>query len=113
MDKIQTTYRTHTCGELTKQDIGKQVMLSGWISTIRDHGGITFVDLRDHYGITQLVLHVEPTFKLSKESVITAKGTVIKRAEETINSKITTGEVEVEIATVEVLGKRTKSLHLK
>ena len=103
MDKIQTTYRTHTCGELTKQDIGKQVMLSGWISTIRDHGGITFVDLRDHYGITQLVLHVEPTFKLSKESVITAKGTVIKRAEETINSKITTGEVEVDVTELSLI----------
>ena len=103
MDKIQTTYRTHTCGELTKQDIGKQVMLSGWVSTIRDHGGITFVDLRDHYGITQLVLHVEPTFKLSKESVITAKGTVIQRAEETINSKLTTGEVEVDVTELSLI----------
>ena len=103
MDKIQTTYRTHTCGELTKQDIGKQVMLSGWVSTIRDHGGITFVDLRDHYGITQLVLHVEPTFKLSKESVITAKGTVIQRAAETINSKITTGEVEVDVTELSLI----------
>ncbi|MBQ2864235.1 MAG: aspartate--tRNA ligase [Clostridia bacterium] len=103
MDKIQTTYRTHTCGELTKQDIGKQVMLSGWISTIRDHGGITFVDLRDHYGITQLVLHVEPTFKLSKESVISIKGTVIKRADETINTKLKTGEVEVDVSEISLI----------
>ena len=101
--KLHEQYRTHTCGELTKEDIGKKVQLSGWISTIRDHGGITFVDLRDHYGITQLVLHVEPDFKLSKESVITAKGTVIERSADTVNSKLKTGYIEVEVTELSLI----------
>ena len=101
--KLHSQYRTHTCGELTKEDIGKQVQLSGWISTIRDHGGITFVDLRDHYGITQLVLHVEPDFKLSKESVITVKGTVIERSADTVNSKLKTGYIEVEVTELSLI----------
>ena len=101
--KLHSQYRSHTCGELTKEDIGKQVQLSGWISTIRDHGGITFVDLRDHYGITQLVLHVEPTFKLTKESVITVKGTVIERSADTVNTKLKTGFVEVEVTELSLI----------
>ena len=86
-------YRTHTCGALREEHVGQTVRLSGWIDTIRDHGGVTFLDLRDQYGITQIVLHEE--YKVSKESVITVSGAVKKRDAETINPKIATGTVEV------------------
>ena len=110
MDKIkQNKYRTVSCGDLDISYVGKQVRLAGWIHTIRDHGGITFVDLRDHYGITQLVLKVEPTFKLSKESVVSVFGTVIKRSDDTINTKIKTGEVEVEVVEMKLLSSCLKT----
>ena len=105
MDKIAINkFRTRSCGDLTASDVGTQVKLAGWISTVRDHGGITFIDLRDHYGLTQLVLRVEPEFKLSKETVVSVTGTVIKRSEDTINTKLKTGEIEVEVTEIELLG---------
>lgn len=105
MDKIKVNkYRSRSCGDLTASDVGSQVKLAGWISTVRDHGGITFIDLRDHYGITQLVLRVEPEFKLSKETVVSVSGTVLKRSDDTINSKLKTGEIEVEVTQIELLG---------
>lgn len=105
MDKISVNkFRTRSCGDLTASDVGTQVKLAGWISTIRDHGGITFIDLRDHYGTTQLVLRVEPTFKLSKETVVSVTGTVLKRSADTVNSKLKTGEIEVEVTQIELLG---------
>jgi len=88
-------YRTHTCGQLRKEDEGQEVTLSGWIDTIRDHGGITFVDLRDRYGKTQIVYYKLPDVKLTKESVVTIKGKVRLRDAETYNEKISTGEIEV------------------
>ncbi len=91
----KSVYRTHTCGELGKQDASKEVTISGWVDTIRDHGGITFVDLRDRYGKTQVVYNELPDCKLTKESVITVKGKVRLRDEQTYNSKISTGEIEV------------------
>jgi len=108
-------YRTHNCGEIRKSDVGKQVKIAGWIQTTRDMGGIVFIDLRDQYGITQLVSpdNQELVDKLSKiptESTISVTGIVKLRDEETINKNIETGEVEIEISTVEILGKRTKSL---
>jgi len=86
-------YRTHTCGALREEHIGQEVVLSGWTDTIRDHGGVTFIDLRDQYGITQIVLHSQ--FEGNKESVITVTGSVKRREAETINEKIETGTVEV------------------
>jgi len=101
-------YRTHTCGELREEHIGREVRLSGWIETIRDHGGVMFLDLRDQYGITQIVLHNE--HKISKESVVTVSGAVKKRDEETINPKIETGMVEVHAETVVVQSRADHAL---
>jgi aspartyl-tRNA synthetase len=93
-------YRTHTCGELTSENVSKQVRLSGWIHRKRDHGNLLFIDLRDHYGITQLVFSVEGKFieqapHIKTESVITVTGKVVKRTDDTINKSIPTGEIEV------------------
>ena len=97
-------YRTHTCNELTMDDLGKTVTLSGFVGSIRDHGGVLFVDLRDGEGVTQIVVHNEDLLKgVSKESVITVTGKVVKRDEETINEKIKTGLIEVESDSLEVL----------
>lgn len=97
--------RTHTCNELREGDIGKSVSLAGWIDTVRDHGGVIFVDLRDHYGITQVVVSDDHLLQgVSKESVILVKGTVTKRDEETVNKKLETGIVEVRTEELEVLG---------
>ena len=101
-------YRTHTCGALGEEHIGQAVVLSGWTDTIRDHGGVTFIDLRDQYGITQIVLHEE--CKVNRESVITVTGIVKKRDAETVNSKIKTGTVEVHAEKVVVRSRAVKSL---
>lgn len=106
-----STYRTNTCGELTLKDLDKKVTLAGFVSTIRDHGGVMFVDLRDHYGTTQIVVHDDAMLKgVSKETVIKVTGTVIKRDEETINKKIATGEIEVVIDSLELLSDTAKVL---
>jgi aspartyl-tRNA synthetase len=96
-------YRTHKCGDLRASHVGQTVKLSGWISRKRDHGNLVFVDLRDHYGITQCVINSDsPHFKmldaLRVESVITVTGEVIARTTETVNDKLPTGMVEVKIA---------------
>jgi len=101
-------YRTHTCGALREEQIGQTVVLSGWTDTIRDHGGVTFLDLRDQYGITQIVLHEE--FLPGKESVITVTGIVKKRAVETINQKIETGMVEVHAEKIVMQSRAVRSL---
>jgi len=104
-------YRTHTCGELRETHVGEAVKLSGWIETIRDHGGVTFLDLRDQYGITQIVLHNEETVAMiSKESVITVSGPVKKRDADTVNPKIETGTVEVHAETVDMQSKAVRAL---
>ena len=106
-----STYRTNTCGELTIKDLDKKVVLAGFVSTIRDHGGVMFVDLRDHYGITQIVVHDDSMLKgVSKETVIKVTGTVVKRDEETINKKLATGEIEVVIDSLELLSDTAKAL---
>lgn len=106
-----STYRTNTCGELTIKDLDKKVVLAGFVSTIRDHGGVMFVDLRDHYGITQIVVHDDSMLKgVSKETVIKVTGTVVKRDEETINKKLSTGEIEVVIDSLELLSDTAKAL---
>ena len=97
--------RTHTCNELTKESIGKEVTLCGWLETVRDHGGVLFVDLRDHYGVTQVVLSDDSMIAgMPKETVIKVEGKVEKRAAETVNPKLATGEIEVRAEKIEVLG---------
>ena len=104
-------YRTNTCGELTIKDLDKEVALSGFVQGIRDHGGVMFIDLRDHYGVTQVVVHDDSMLKgVSKETVIKVTGKVIKRDEETINKKLTTGEIEVVAETLELLSDTAKVL---
>jgi aspartyl-tRNA synthetase len=102
-------YRSHTCNELKKSDIGKQVRLSGWIHSRRDHGGVLFIDLRDNYGLTQVVVYPAVAFQdevshLPKETVIRFDGKVAFRSDENINPKLPTGEIEVVADAFEVLG---------
>ncbi|MBD1158059.1 aspartate--tRNA ligase [Pelagibacterales bacterium SAG-MED17] len=107
-------YRTHNCGELTKSHKEKEISLSGWINKKRDHGNLLFVDLRDNYGITQCVIDKSNQIfkkieKLSLETVIKISGVVIERSNETINKNIPTGEIEVKINNIDILGA-TKEL---
>src|ERR1700756_502643 len=102
-------YRTHTCGELRVDDIGKEVRLSGWCHRIRDHGGVLFIDLRDHYGLTQVVADPDsPAFrdveKFRAEWVVRIDGKVRRRPAGTENLELPTGAVEIFISDVEVLG---------
>ena len=97
--------RTHTCNELTKANIGENVTLTGWIDTVRDHGGVLFVDLRDHYGITQIVVNDDSMIAgMPKETVILVEGSVTERDAETVNAKLATGMIEVRADKIEVLG---------
>ena len=97
--------RTHTCNDLRIDHIGQKVTLTGWIDTVRDHGGVLFVDLRDHYGITQVVLSDDKMIQgMPKETVILVEGEVMRRDEETVNAKLDTGLIEVKAARIEVLG---------
>jgi len=103
-------YRTHTCAALTTGDVGNNVRLSGWVHRIRDHGGLLFIDLRDHYGMTQLVADPDsPAFKMAEkvraEWVIRIDGEVKARTPETVNPKQPTGQIEVFIRELEVLGE--------
>ncbi len=103
-------YRTHTCGELTIKNIGQQVTLCGWLQRSRDLGGMTFIDLRDRYGITQLAFNMETNAelcekarRLGREYVIQATGTVIERASK--NPKLSTGDIEIEVSQLVVLNE--------
>src|SRR5262245_60364519 len=96
-------YRTHTCNQLTAADVGQEARLSGWVHRKRDHGNLLFLDLRDHYGITQCVIDTSSAiFKeveaVRPESVVTVTGKVVHRPRETVNPKLTTGEIELQIA---------------
>ncbi len=97
--------RTHTCNELRTEHIGAKVTLTGWVDTIRDHGGVLFVDLRDHYGVTQVVFSDDKLLHgITKETVVLIEGTVEGRDPETVNDKLETGLVEVRADHIEVLG---------
>ena len=103
-------YRTHTCGALRLVDAGRSARLAGWVHRKRDHGSLLFVDLRDHYGITQCVIdQSSPLFQaadsLRLESVISFTGTVVRRSPETVNPKLPTGEIELQIAELAVLSE--------
>ena len=103
-------YRSHSCNELRKEDVGKKVLLSGWINKKRDHGNLLFIDLRDNYGITQCIIDKENSNfstleKMQLETVIKVDGEVVNRSKETVNKDINTGEIEVSIKSFDVLGK--------
>ena len=102
-------YRSHSCADLTAANVGENIRLSGWVHRVRDHGGILFIDLRDHYGITQVLCDPDsPVFseleKVRSEWCIRIDGTVKARAADLVNSKIPTGEVEVFVRDLEILG---------
>src|SRR5437588_2933017 len=113
MEAVQTRYRTHTCGQLRKTDVGKEVKLAGWVHSYRDHGGLVFIDLRDRDGLTQLVydadlcgqaVHDEAR-KLRGEWVVSVSGVVTARGAGLTNPKLATGEIEVRVKTMEVLSQ--------
>ena len=108
-------YRTHTCGDITLEDVGKKVKIAGFVQTIRDLGGLVFLDIRDMYGITQVVTSAESNIvdfasHIPIESSVSVEGIVRKRSEDTINEKIKTGLVEIYIDDIQILGKRTADL---
>lgn len=103
-------YRSHTCGELRASDVGTDVRLSGWLHNRRDLGGILFIDLRDHYGLVQLVARPgtpgnDALAKLTKETVVRIDGKVSARGSDNVNPELPTGEIEIEVTEVEVLGE--------
>ena len=115
MNNFKTEYRTHNCNELRLADVGKEVKISGFVETIRDLGGLVFLDIRDMYGVTQVVTSAEDkdvdfASHIPIESTVCVTGTVKKRDPETYNPNIETGEVEVKIKDIVILGKRTKNL---
>ena len=105
--------RTHNCGQLNIKNIGEKVILCGWVHSIRDHGNLKFIDLRDRFGITQIVCLIEEVSqdiweeikKIKNEYVIQVEGIVVKRPEETINRKISTGEIEVKLVSFKILNE--------
>ena len=103
-------YRTHNCSELSEKNIGKKIRLSGWVHRKRDHGNLLFVDLRDHFGITQCVIeNKDKSFKtlekIKPESVIMVDGSVVKRSKETENKELKTGLIEIKITNIEILSE--------
>src|SRR5580658_8864340 len=95
-------YRTHTCGELRPSHVDQTVRLSGWVHRKRDHGSLLFIDLRDHYGLTQCVIDRSSPLlatieHLKLESVVTITGKVVQRPDETANARLPTGEIELDI----------------
>ncbi|MCL2538957.1 MAG: aspartate--tRNA ligase [Oscillospiraceae bacterium] len=104
-------YRTHNCGQLRRSDAGQRIKLAGWVDTVRDHGGIVFIDLRDHYGITQIVLGDETLLKgISRECVVSAEGMLREREPDAVNPKIATGEVELVAETLTILSESVRQL---
>ncbi len=107
---MKNKYRSHNCSELTEKDVGKDVILSGWLHRKRDHGNLLFIDLRDHYGLTQCVIeNKDKNFnvleKLKPETVILVKGSIVKRSSETQNKDIKTGMIELKIKNFKILSE--------
>ncbi len=103
-------YRTHNCNELRKEHVGQEARLSGWVFRKRDHGSLLFLDLRDHYGLTQIVIQPDAPFfadcqRLHLESVMTVTGPVMARAPETVNPSLPTGEVELRAQSITTLSE--------
>ena len=107
----ENIYRTKTIKDISEQDIGKTLKVAGWVENIRDHGGVSFIDLRDMYGVLQVVLRQTDLLKgITKENCISIEGPIEKRDEETYNPKIPTGTIELEAKHIEILGKVYKQL---
>ncbi len=103
---MENVYRTVNCGQLREENIDQQVRVAGWVENIRDHGGVMFLDIRDEYGVLQVVVHDDNLLKnINRECTVTLSGKVVKRGEDTINPKIATGYVEVHTEDIKVLGK--------
>ncbi len=103
-------YRTHTCSELREREVNKEVTLSGWIHRKRDHGNLLFIDLRDHYGVTQCVIENNNKYfpiieKIRPESILKVEGQVVKRGEGTENKDLETGKIEVKVKSLEILSE--------
>ena len=108
-------YRSYDCGTIREKHVGEEIRLAGWIDTIRDLGGVLFIDLRDEYGITQVVVSgdekkVEFAQRIPVESTVTVSGKVRLRDDETVNEKLPTGKVELFADEIKILGKRTLGL---
>ncbi len=111
MEAIQTRYRSHTCGQLRKSDVGQEIQLAGWAHSYRDHGHLVFIDLRDRAGVTQLVFDadlcgketLEEARKVRSEWVIAIHGKVVARSDNMVNPKLPTGEIEVRVTKLEIL----------
>ncbi|MDR2526096.1 MAG: aspartate--tRNA ligase [Oscillospiraceae bacterium] len=101
---MKEQYRSHTCGQLRSEHIGQAATLSGWAEAFRNHGGVIFMDLRDSFGVTQIVLHDEASLKgVTRETVVRVRGRVVARAEDTVNPRLATGLVELHAESVERL----------
>ena len=108
---VGNRYRTHNCNELRLKDVDARARLAGWVSSIRDHGGILFLDLRDHYGVTQIVFSDgEKLTGVNRESVLSVSGVVTRRSEETLNRAIATGEIELHADEFELLSGSQNAL---
>ena len=114
---MSSVYRTHTCGQLRPEHVGQQARLSGWIQRKRDHGNLLFIDLRDHYGVTQVVVDASGarSFKTAEavrnESVITVSGKVVARDKTTVNPRLATGEVQLDAAEMVVQSMAEAAAH--
>ena len=106
-----SSFRSHTCGELRKSHVGETVRLSGWVHRKRDHGGLLFIDLRDNYGLTQLVFDPDRAAafglaeKVRSEYVVSIEGAVVARSAETANPNLPTGDIEIAVSSMEVLSE--------
>lgn len=108
---MENSYRTYLCGDINEKLVGKTIKVAGWIENIRDHGGVKFIDLRDHHGVVQIVVHDEKIISsIPKESVISVTGRVVRRSEDTINTKIKTGFIEIVINDLKILSLSTNNL---
>ena len=107
----ENPYRTHICTEIGDALLDQQVRVAGWVENIRDHGGVLFVDLRDHYGVVQVVVYDEQMLQdVNRECAVSITGTVVKRSADTYNDKIATGTVEIKASSLTVLGKCPSNL---
>lgn len=108
---LKNEYRSEYCGNVTESQVGEDIKVAGWVENIRDHGGITFLDVRDHYGNVQIVLNDDKMLEgIAKEAVISVAGKVLKRTEENINEKLKTGKIEIKCEDIRILSKSRELL---
>ncbi len=108
---LKNEYRSEYCGNVTESQVGEAIKVAGWVENIRDHGGITFLDVRDHYGNVQVVLNDDKMLEgIAKETVISVSGKVLKRTEENINEKLKTGKIEIKCEDIRILSKSRELL---